>query len=240
VPQPIDLYAWRNAVMSERGPSNPLARLVLMAISLHMKSDGTGAWPAQKLLAERTGMGERSVRRHLDALDRDGWIGRIRVRRDGGHAWYRTEYEALVPDNVYEHLPERPWETDPQWRRQPATVAATRPINTGGASTMQAPNNRPIGAEQPATQAEVPATHDRTTGQSEQNNRPSFGRLTLPLNSSENYPKNSSHEGALARTARVRARPKSSPEEIERRRREAAELCARLEAEGFAKRGESL
>src|SRR5215831_4512341 len=112
--------------MSERGPPNAHARLVLMAVSLHMKADGTGAWPAQALLARRAGVGERSVRRHLEGAARDGWIERTRVRREKGRAWYRTEYAACVPNVVHSELPERPWETDPTLRRL-ANVAPTQP-----------------------------------------------------------------------------------------------------------------
>jgi len=189
VPQPVDVYAWRNAILSEDGPASPVARVALMALSLHMKADGTGAWPSQALVAARAGISERSVRRHLERAERDGWLERSRVRRAKGRAWYRTEYAACVPDAVYATLPERPWEADPKWRRQGAPVAATR--GNGRPKNAQEPAN---GAGQPVTQARVPANGGN-------DDRPSFGRLTLPLNSSKNFPKNTSSEGALARTS---------------------------------------
>jgi hypothetical protein len=178
-------------------------------------------------------MGERSVRRHLDALNRDGWVERIRVRRDKGHAWYRTEYAAVVPDGVYAHLPERPWEADPQWKRQPATVAGCKLERSARGTLRETSDNRPTAIEVPATQAEQPANAAGVPANHDTNNRPSFGRLTLPLNSSSNSPSNSSHECALPRTSRLTPRPKTTPEEIERRRKEAAEICAKL---GIAKR----
>jgi Helix-turn-helix domain len=209
VPQPIDVYAWRNAIMSDNGPTNPLARLVLMAVSLHMKADGTGAWPAQKLLAVRACMGERSVRRHLEIAERLGWIERTRTRRDKGRAWYRTEYAACVPDDVYVNMPERPWESDPTWRREPAIVAATHqqiPNALGVSSDDNRPTSTRVpanGARQPATQARVPAngarqpaTQARVPANGDTDNRPSFGRLTTPRTTPRTPPKNSSHEGA--------------------------------------------
>jgi hypothetical protein len=186
-------------IMSENGPTNPLARLALMAVSLHMKADGTGAWPAQKLLAVRACMGERSVRRHLEIAERLGWIERTRTRRDKGRAWYRTEYTACVPDDVYVNMHERPWDADPHWRREPATTAATHQQESNALDVSN--DNRPTttrvpatGARQPATGARVPANHDTEY-------RPELGRLTLPINSSSNSSKNSSQEGARKRTA---------------------------------------
>ena len=108
MPQPVDLYRWRDAILSEGGPANPLARLTLLAVAQHMKADGTGAWPSQKAIAKRTCAGERSVRRHLEIAERHGWITRERVRRANGRNWYYTEYSAVVPDSVYTLLPEKP------------------------------------------------------------------------------------------------------------------------------------
>jgi hypothetical protein len=145
--QPVDTYTWRNAIMSEDGPSNPLARLVLMAISLHMKSDGTGAWPAQTLIAQRAHVGVRSVKRHLEIAERHGWIERELIRRSQGRNWYYTYYLACVPESVYAKLPERPWETDPMFRQgaraaptqQGATVAPTRVKRSGVTDAYKVP-----------------------------------------------------------------------------------------------------
>src|SRR5262249_52269431 len=114
--QPVDVYAWRNAVLSDAGPPNPVMRLVLMAVSLHMRSDGTGAWPSQATLANRTAVSRRSVITHLEAAERDGWVRRYTAGRNG-RGWRLCGYEAVVPTAVYWTLPERPWEADPTWRR---------------------------------------------------------------------------------------------------------------------------
>src|SRR5437868_2149710 len=125
--------------MSEHGPTNPLARLVLMAVSIPMRNNGTNTSESQDTIATRTAMGERSVRRHLERLDKEGWVNRTRVKRAGGegnkrHSWFHTVYDAVVPDDVYYLLSERPWEADrtwrsnPNWKRpkgQPATVAGS-------------------------------------------------------------------------------------------------------------------
>lgn len=114
---PVDTYRWRDAILSENGPRNATARLVLLVIGQHMKADGTGAWPSQELIARRACITDRVVRTHLEIAARHGWIERQRVRREKGRNWYFTEYSAVVPPAVYDCLSERPWETDPTWRR---------------------------------------------------------------------------------------------------------------------------
>lgn len=211
MPYAVDVYAWRNAIMSERGPANPLGRLVLIAVSLHMKADGTGAWPSQALIAQRARVGLRSVKRHLEIAKRRGWVERVTVRIKG-QQWRRTEYSACVPDDVYDALPARPWEEDPTWTRS-ATVA---PIEVQQGVTV-APSQRsttkvrlehnqgdkvPITTRRGATETERGATGARRGATGDKNVVPELGLLTLPLNSSFNSSLNSPGEGALACTAR--------------------------------------
>lgn len=126
--QPVDKYGWQHAILSEHGPDNPHLRLVLVAISLHMNASGSGAWPSQSLIAKRAGVGLRSVKRHVKAAQRTGWLMRSRTRIEG-RKWRGTAYEASVPESVYINLPERPWESDPSWSRG-ASVAPIEPEPT--------------------------------------------------------------------------------------------------------------
>ena len=205
VPKPTDLFGWRNAIMSELGPGNPLARLVLMTVGLHMKVDGSGAWPSQALIAARAHVGLRTVKRHLESADRHGWIERRPMRRSG-QRWRGTEYAACIPDEVYALLRERPWETDPMFRRG----AAVAPSYHNKVPLVQ--DVMPPEPEAGATNARRGANGDRDVG-------PKLGLLTLPLNSSENSTKNSSDEGALARTSPVKgfSNLKSQDEDPEQR-----------------------
>jgi len=188
MPQPVDLYRWRDAILSEGGPANPLARLTLLAVAQHMKADGTGAWPSQKAIAKRTCAGERSVRRHLEIAERHGWITRERVRRANGRNWYYTEYSAVVPDSVYTLLPEKPWDADPDWRREPATVAATHVDDRPQVPPVNASTGQSVHEYRP-TETRVPANGDI-------DDRPQW-----PTNSpSETLPRTLPKEGALSRT----------------------------------------
>lgn len=114
--QPVDRYSWQQAICGEQGPQNPIARLVLLIISLHMNAEGVNAWPSQETIARRALVSRRSVVKHLKIAERIGWVARHPA---GFHkqGWRRDGYEAVVPDAVYNTIPERPWEADPQWRR---------------------------------------------------------------------------------------------------------------------------
>ena len=151
--------------MSELGPALPMDRLHTMAISLHMKPDGTGAWPSQKRIAERCGSGERTVKRSLKRVQDEGWLDRVRVQVSG-QKWRRTEYRATIPDHVFDLVSKRPSAADPS-------------LGDGATVAPSSPDIGPLVPEQGADGAGQGADDDR-------NKVPSFGPLTLPSNSSSN------------------------------------------------------
>ena len=87
---------WRDAIRHEYGPPSPITRLVLLALSLWIKSGERSCWPSQKLLARQTALSLRSVKHHLELADDDGWILRTRRHRspDG---WGYHVYEPTIP-----------------------------------------------------------------------------------------------------------------------------------------------
>ncbi len=94
----VKRWDWAEQVMGPQGPDNHRLRLTAMALFMHMNEEGR-CWVGQPRIAERTGFGERSVRRHVQSLERDGWIQRSFVK-DSGKAWRRTVYTASIPDSV--------------------------------------------------------------------------------------------------------------------------------------------
>lgn len=116
MPQPIDRYTWQQQVCGELGPANPTARLILMVISLHMNAQGENAWPSQATIAARARVTRRIVNKHLEIADRQGWLARYPAGRNG-QGWRLDGYAAVVPDAVYDKLPEKPWEADATWQR---------------------------------------------------------------------------------------------------------------------------
>jgi hypothetical protein len=181
VPQPVDRYNWQQQVCGEHGPGSPTARLVLLAISLHMNAQGANAWPSQATIARRSCVSTRVVVKHLGIAERQGWLKRYEAGRNG-QGWRLTGYEAVLPDHVYELLPERPWESDPKWqRREPRSP----PLPERG--EQRAPNV---------------VNGARERGEGERQNLMNHVPTNLP---SENLPSRTKpkREGALARTTRV-------------------------------------
>lgn len=61
----------------------PPLKLVALALAWHANKDGTNAFPSKALLAEETGLGERTVQRHLARLVA---IDVVQIQaRAGGH-----------------------------------------------------------------------------------------------------------------------------------------------------------
>jgi DNA-binding MarR family transcriptional regulator len=91
-----DVYEWRDAIRSERGPPSPTTRLVLICLSLWINRNERQCWPSQKTLARHTGLSLRTVKQHLALADDEGWIFRERKRRTG-RRWAQTFYEMTIP-----------------------------------------------------------------------------------------------------------------------------------------------
>ena len=91
------LFEWREAVASPKGPSSSTTRHVLLTLSLHMDMTGGNCFPSTALLAERTGLSERSVCTHVDRAESEGWIRRAK-HRGAGRAWAGTLYTAILPE----------------------------------------------------------------------------------------------------------------------------------------------
>lgn len=134
LPRRVDRLQWMEALSHEKfGAPHAGIRLVLMIVALSMNSAGdmnpTFA-PSQVKLGKRCLAGERTVRRHLKAAIRLGWLQRVESRRDRGRNWKRYAYRATVPAN----FPER--ELIHSHARGPANLAGppdkVRPKSTEG------------------------------------------------------------------------------------------------------------
>jgi hypothetical protein len=186
-------WQWRELIASENGPSDPSTRLVLFVLSLHMNQRGENAFPAQKLIAIRAGLSERSVRTHLNLAADAGWL-RICKKAQKGQAWFVHEYVATIPDRLAELRTSKPWEDDPTWER-PANPAGRR---KGRKSGLRAAN----GAERPAILAERPANDDTTGGNLRHDARqglPTNSSLKSSLNLRINHPRNVQQQAAAPR-----------------------------------------
>lgn len=94
---------WVEAITSDAGPADPLARLVLLAMAAVMPRGApgqTGARMTHVELVGRTRLSERTVRDRIAWCAHHGWI-----RIDGPHT--RRVYVATTPSDVRRHMPDR-------------------------------------------------------------------------------------------------------------------------------------
>ena len=96
-------FRWQKVVASEKGPSTPTKRLVLLTISLFMNKDGGSCFPSTKKLITATGLSERSICNHLEGAACDGWIEKHK-KCGVGQAWKRHSYTAKIPKKALKEL----------------------------------------------------------------------------------------------------------------------------------------
>jgi hypothetical protein len=148
----VDAYQWRKMLMSPHGPRSQNARLVALAIHMHMSGDNPEAWPSQELIAECSQVSVRQTRRLIEQLQSTGWLKVQLMRRaEGGHNWKLSVYSPTVPAHLAEHVPPRPWEEDPTYRR----TDTKRPTFTPEGPDTQMSAASPEG---PDTQMSSPST----------------------------------------------------------------------------------
>lgn len=93
------VLTWRAAVASEHGPSSPLARHILLTLSVHMNEKGGSCFPSISLLVKETGLSRPSLVKHLKLAVDEEWLI---VKKHGykGQNWARNDYQAAIPKAV--------------------------------------------------------------------------------------------------------------------------------------------
>ncbi|MGO8854414.1 MAG: helix-turn-helix domain-containing protein [Steroidobacteraceae bacterium] len=221
VTRECERWEWREILASEHGPPDPSTRLVLFVLALHMNSQGGSCYPSQQTIATRTGLSERSVRNHLQAAEKLGWI-KVSTLRRPKQAWFNHEYVATIPEALAQYIPKKPWDQDAKWT--PPEEAA----DSAGRSP-EVPQRAANGAGRPANGAERAAIEDTTAG-----NLRHDARQNLPTNSSSNSPSNTSNNtpynvlAARAGVLNLNGKPEEPDPEAEKRALEAAEARARI------------
>lgn len=92
------LFEWHDAVLSARGPREPIKRLVLIALWKFANSN-LDAYPGEAAIAVRAGVTERTVGTHLKSAVTEGWIQR-QLKRRRGKAWNHYVYKLTLPECV--------------------------------------------------------------------------------------------------------------------------------------------
>lgn len=142
----------------DQSTGGPGSKSVLVALA-DMADEENSCWPSQERLARMTDQGERSVRRHLAALEAQGFIKREQ-RYINGH---RTSDRYVLPVVVLTAI------------TQPASLAASKPAKLAGttkAATVAAKNQDKsaddrhlIAASLAGTAEVIPAKIVESTGQ---------------------------------------------------------------------------
>lgn len=138
----------------------PLSRLLTLTLATWADVK-TGAIPARltpslSMLESATGMDRSTVRRHLNKLEKDGWVGRDRPAvADARSKKARTQYTITIPKGVT--VPES---DGYELEAEDAEARGTQPlVDPGlGAQRPMARGTQPpeLGAENPTTRGTVP------------------------------------------------------------------------------------
>ncbi len=99
--QATGVRRWRDLVLSEHGPSQPMTRLVLTVIAhvIDSKDDADCVRLSYQALVRATKLSRVTVANHIRTAVADGWLER-RLPRGFGQAWHTYEFEWRVPWSV--------------------------------------------------------------------------------------------------------------------------------------------
>ncbi len=105
------VHLFRDWLKSPNGPSDPMSVHILRTLTDYMDSQGRNCFPNVLDIAAVTKCSERTVRRHLKAADRAGWVKRFPLSLGGG----RISYAYTFPEEMIRHLR--------RWAEAPDTVS---------------------------------------------------------------------------------------------------------------------
>jgi len=117
----------QNGEVAEMGPGPTTVYLVIKAYSNW--KDGR-SFPSQKLIAEKTGMTERSVRNHLKTLAKHGYLHIDSGKKDGRVNQYTLREKIVLRDNEDEPAAVATWDYLPSTVK--AAVAEIRNLALKG------------------------------------------------------------------------------------------------------------
>lgn len=95
-------WTWRHAIIKSSLP--PTTRHVLLTLSCHLNDLGEDCFPSTAMLADETGLSERSVCTHLALAAEHGWFV-VRRHGYGKQKWARHEYFPRIPEGF--EVPDR-------------------------------------------------------------------------------------------------------------------------------------
>ncbi|MFN0264222.1 helix-turn-helix domain-containing protein [Tepidamorphus sp. 3E244] len=91
------VWQWRQALA--KSALHGTTKNVLRTLSEFMNKDGGSCYPSIKILAERSSLQRKTVRKHLRIAVWKGWI-EISSAEFRGRAWRRQQYQACFPEST--------------------------------------------------------------------------------------------------------------------------------------------
>lgn len=208
-------WDWLQALAASR--FSPTARLLGHTLCLHGTADGRRIFPSTRTISEESGLSERSTCTGLEILACGGFLWPDFMEKRTGREWARTYYKLTLPRAIWDGVGSKPWEEDPTWQRtEPASV----PSSANGRGTEPDARGTEPGAEG-----------------TERHDKKALKDVQSSLSSESLNVVTQRECAAHAAPTFVKRSRNTEPnqDEIERRRREAAELVARLQANGTGK-----
>lgn len=98
----VEAIAW---VLNHAPVKSPVSKLVLVALANHARPDGSSAFPSVATICRYTCLSERSVRQHLDALEKSGILRRCDPSIVAAHI-RRTDRRPIGYDIVMDEVQE--------------------------------------------------------------------------------------------------------------------------------------
>jgi hypothetical protein len=95
-------WTWRRMVR-DHAPKKLL--ITLFVLGTYWSRDGY-AFPGQATIAKGARASVRTVRRHIDQAESEGWL-RVELDHRTGKGWRRNVYLCVVPEDLEEHLNEK-------------------------------------------------------------------------------------------------------------------------------------
>ncbi len=144
-----DLFAWRKAINSPRGPKKTTAA-ILNALSMYFDAAGRGATMNVLTLAADTGYSAKTVGDHLRVAGRADWIARRPITRPG-QGFKGWKYSLAFPDGG-----------DPRLLPELRERVVTLKVLVGGPGGREPPTRQvPPGFSKDLTRAAIPSgSHD--------------------------------------------------------------------------------
>ena len=228
MPQVVAPWTWRR-MLRDHGPDDAGFLLAMFVLTTWLNNDGF-AYPGQPLWARGARKSVRMLQRYIARARREGWLSVVNAGR-GGKGWAFNGYRCCIPDSI--KLDDKDEAISTALQAQNGTIDAddisvSSPRVNGHDTKMSSPTTTKSHGDDTAR---TMVTTSRALGDDTTGNLVATSGSRTNSRSENSHFNNSQEKAALARSALGKSvRKPATPEEIQERRQQAAELVKRAEA----------